>query len=60
MQHADVTESNTIANKMKVYLDVFGALVLDRITSEVRGADIVTIDDGGTLWGTLEFVKELA
>jgi hypothetical protein len=31
MQHANLTHGNTIANEVKIYLDVLGALVLDRI-----------------------------
>ena len=56
----DVAEGNAITHKMKIYLDVFGALMLNRVAREVGGADIVTVDDGGSLWWTLEFMKELA
>ena len=57
MQDTDVAEGNAITHKMKIYLDVFGALMLNRVAREVGGADIVTV---GTMWWTLEFVKELA
>lgn len=60
VHHADVTESNAITHEMEIYLDVLGALMLDQIAREVGGADIVRVDDCGTLWWTLEFVKELA
>ena len=45
---------------MKIYLDVFGALVLDRIAGEVRSTDVVTIDKGGLGRWLMEFLKELA
>jgi hypothetical protein len=31
MQHANLTHGNTIANKVKIDLDVLGALVLDGV-----------------------------
>jgi hypothetical protein len=31
MQHANLTHGNTIANKVKIDLDVIGALVLDGV-----------------------------
>ena len=60
MQDPDITEGDAITYKMKVYLDVFGTLMLNRIAREVGCADIVTVNDGGSLWWTLEFMEELA
>jgi hypothetical protein len=31
MQHANLAQGNTIANKVKIDLDVLGALLLDRV-----------------------------
>jgi hypothetical protein len=42
MQHANLTHGNTIANKVKIDLDVLGALVLDGVRRHVDGANIVT------------------
>ena len=60
MQDPYITEGDAITDKMKVYLDVFGALMLNRIARKVGRADVVTINDGGSLWWTLEFMEELA
>jgi hypothetical protein len=36
------------------------ALMLHRIGGEVDGADVVAVDEGGTLEGAVELVEELA
>jgi hypothetical protein len=41
MQHASLAHGNTIANKVKIDLDVLGALVLDGVRRHVDNANIV-------------------
>jgi hypothetical protein len=48
MKHTDNTNSNTLPNKVEIYLDMLGALMLDRVGRHVDGADVVTIDQGGS------------
>jgi hypothetical protein len=48
---ADITDDDTLADKVEVDLPVFHALVLHRIGGEVDRVDIVTIDGGGTSEG---------
>ncbi len=41
MQYVNLTHGNMIANKVKIDLDVLGALVLDGVRWHVDSADIV-------------------
>jgi len=43
MHDTDITKSNALPNKVKIDLDVLGALMLDGVGGHVYGADIVTI-----------------
>jgi hypothetical protein len=48
MKHTNITNSNTLPNKVEIYLDMLGALMLDGVGRHVDGADVVTIDQGGS------------
>jgi hypothetical protein len=48
MKHTDSTNSNTLPNKVEIYLDMLGALMPDGVGRHVDGADVVTIDQGGS------------
>jgi hypothetical protein len=48
MQHTNFSKSNSLTNKVKINLNMFGTLVLDWIGGEVNSTDVVTIDDGGS------------
>jgi hypothetical protein len=41
MHHANLAHGNTIANEVKIDLDVLGALVLDGVRRHIDGANIV-------------------
>jgi hypothetical protein len=60
MEHADLAHGHTIANEVKVDLDVFGMLMLDGVRRHVDGANIVTEHNrGGRRW-SMKLVEELA
>lgn len=40
----DITHGDTLPNKVKINLDVFGVLMLNRVGGYVDPANIVTID----------------
>jgi hypothetical protein len=60
MQNADVPQRNTISNKMKVDLNVFGALVLDWIRGHVHNTNIIAEDNCSTRQGSVELLEKLA
>ena len=60
MVNTNVTKSHTVADKMKIDIDVFGPLVLYGIACNVRGRHIVTIDDGGMIRWVTKLMQELA
>lgn len=47
MEHAYITESHTVADEVKIDLDVLRPLMLNRVGGEVRSRDAVAVDDGG-------------
>ena len=60
MQHADLAHGNTIANEVKVDLDVFGALMLNGVRRHVDGADIVAEHDRSRRSRSTKLLEELA
>jgi hypothetical protein len=44
MEDTNVPDGNTLADKVKINLNMLGALVLNRVGGEVDDADVVTID----------------
>jgi hypothetical protein len=60
VKNTHLTKSNSITNKVKVDLDVLGALVLNRVCRHVDGANIVTKHHGGSQERSMEFLQELA
>jgi hypothetical protein len=57
MQHTDFSKSDSLTNKVKIYLDMFGTLVLDWIGGEINSTDVVTIDDGSSAKRTAKLTK---
>jgi hypothetical protein len=49
MENMNRAGVDTLTDKMKVYLDVFGALMLHRVGQEVDCTHIITIDKCGML-----------
>ena len=60
MQNTDLTECDTFANKVEIYLNVLHPLMLDRIGGEIDCTDIVAEDNGRMLKRTMEFRQELS
>ena len=49
MHDKDITKSNALPNKVKIDLDVLGALMLDGVAGHVDRADVVAIDQRSAL-----------
>ena len=47
MQNAYLAESNHLANKVNIELDMVGASMMNRFLREVDGRDVVTVDNRG-------------
>ena len=59
MENACLAESHPVAYEVQVNLDVFGALMLDGVTSEIRRTDVITVDDYGASKRMLELEEKL-
>ena len=49
MENSNMTEGDTLLNKVEINLNVLRALMLDRIGGEVDSTDVVAINQGGTM-----------
>ena len=49
MHNTDITEADAFVNKVQVNLHMLGTLMLDRVAGEIDHADVVTINNSGTL-----------
>jgi hypothetical protein len=45
MHDADITNDNTFLDEVEVNLDMIGALVLNKVSEEIDGTDVVTVDE---------------
>jgi hypothetical protein len=59
-ENPNVTGNDTLADEVQVDLYVLRALMLHGVGGEVDRADVVAVDEGGTLEGSVEIVEELA
>jgi hypothetical protein len=59
-ENPNVTGSDTVADEVQVDLHVLRALMLHGIGGELNRADVVAVDEGGALKGTVELVEELS
>jgi hypothetical protein len=57
MEYADLTDVDSLSNKIKINLHMFDALMLNRVGGEVHGADIVTVDESTSRRRTLELME---
>jgi hypothetical protein len=48
MKHSNITNSNTLPNKVEVDLNMLGALMLDGVGRHADNVDLVTIYQGGS------------
>jgi len=60
MKDADSSFSNTLPNKMKINLNMFGALMLDGIGGHVDGADVVAVNQGSPANRRVQLNQKLA
>jgi hypothetical protein len=60
MEYTSFTKSNTVTDEMKINLNMFCSLVLDRVGRHVHGADIFTIDHCSSGRRVMKFLKELS
>jgi hypothetical protein len=44
VEDTNIPDGNALTNKMKINLNMLGALVLNEVGEEVDGADIIAID----------------
>jgi hypothetical protein len=47
VEDTNVSNSNTLADKVKINLNILGALVLNGVGGEVDGTDVVAVDQSG-------------
>jgi hypothetical protein len=47
VEDTNVPDGNVLADKVKINLNMLGALVLNEVGGEVDGADVVTVDQSG-------------
>jgi hypothetical protein len=47
VEDTNVPDGNVLADKVKINLNMLGALVLNGVGGEVDGADVVTVDQSG-------------
>jgi hypothetical protein len=60
MEYADLTDGDSLSDKMKINLHMFGALMLNGIGGEIHGADVVVVYDSASRRWTLELMEQLA
>jgi hypothetical protein len=47
MEDMNISDSNALVDKVKINLNMVGALVLNMVGGEVDGADVVVVDQSG-------------
>ena len=60
MQESSFPQSNTIADKVQIDLDVLRPLMLHRIARHVSGADVVTINDSSFRHWLMQFKQKMS
>jgi hypothetical protein len=60
MEYADLTDGDSLSNKMKINLHMFGVLMLNGVGGEVHDADVVIVDESAPRMRTLELMEQLA
>jgi hypothetical protein len=60
MEYADLTHGDSLSNKIKINLHMFGVLMLNGVDREVHGADVVAVDESAPRRQTLELMEQLA
>jgi hypothetical protein len=60
MEYADLTDGDSLSDKMKINLHMFGVLMLNGVGGEVHGAGVVAVDESAPRRRTLELMEQLA
>jgi hypothetical protein len=60
MNHFGLAKSNSVTNKMQVYLDMLRLLMLHRVCRHVGGTDVVTIDNSCFSSWMIQLEKKLS
>jgi nucleoside-triphosphatase THEP1 len=60
VENPNVTGGDMLADEVQVNLHVLRALMLHGIGGEVDCTDVVAVDEGGALEGTVELMEELS
>jgi hypothetical protein len=53
----DLSKWHLVTNEMKVYLNVFGLLMMNQITSHVYRTNVVAEDNSGLSWTMTKLMK---
>jgi hypothetical protein len=59
MKNPHIPDGDTLTNEVEVELDMLRVLMLDGVSGEVHGADVVTIDKGAPRQRTVRLLKQL-
>jgi hypothetical protein len=51
VEDTNVPDSNALADKVKINLNMLGALVLNGVGGEVDGAEVIAVDQSGPQQG---------
>jgi hypothetical protein len=60
VEDMNVPDGNTIADKVKINLNMLGVLVLNGVGGEVVDADVITVDQSGPRQGAVQLHKQLS
>jgi hypothetical protein len=59
MQDTKITDSNSLPNEVKIDLNVFSALMLNRVGGHVNCTDVIAVHQCGTPEGSMQLQKKL-
>jgi hypothetical protein len=59
VEDTNIFDSNTLTDKVKINLNMLGALILNGVDGEVDGADAAIVDQSGTRLGDVQLHKQL-
>jgi hypothetical protein len=59
MDYADLIDGDSLSDKIKINLHMFGALMLNGVGGEVHDAVVVTVDESALRRWTLELMEQL-
>jgi hypothetical protein len=51
VEYMNVSDGNALADEVEINLNMFGALMLDRVGGEEDGVDVVSVDQSGSWQG---------